>query len=285
MELVVQPADGAGVPRRGRQRVSVSGVQRSTGERFGVRLEPRQRRRHHVSRMASGRRRRVRVRGARSAEPRDYLRRPYADAHRSPDRPGAEHLAAAGRTRQHPHAADRTGPLFPRRSARALFRRQHAVEDVDRRPQLDANQPGSLTEDVRDSRQHRQVPQRTDGAADRARRHLCGGAVAARHQPHLGRHRRWIDSRDDRWRRALGRRHPLRSEAVREGVDHRRRAFQRARRVRGDQHAAPRRPAAAHLPHARRRQDVDAHHDRHPRRRHDQRRPRGSEEEGTALRR
>jgi hypothetical protein len=51
------------------QRVPVSRVRRTAGERIGVRREPRQRRDDHVPRMASGRRRGVRLRRARSARP------------------------------------------------------------------------------------------------------------------------------------------------------------------------------------------------------------------------
>ena len=55
--------------------------------------------------------------------------------------------------------------------------------------------------------------------------------------------------------------------------------------LRRGQHAAARRHEPAHLPHARRRQDVDGDRHRHPRRRAGQRRPRGSEAQGAALRR
>ena len=62
--------------------------------------------------------------------------------------------------------------------------------------------------------------------------------------------------------------------------------FDRARRVRRGQHAPPRRSAAAHLSHARRRQDLDADHERHlPDGAHDQRGARGSEAQGPAVRR
>ena len=66
---------GAVLPRGGRQRVSVSRLQRAAGERIGLRLEPRQLRRDHVSRLAAGRRRRIRLRRARSAQSRHRLRR------------------------------------------------------------------------------------------------------------------------------------------------------------------------------------------------------------------
>ena len=90
-----------------------------------------------------------------------------------------------------------------------------------------------------------------------ARRNLCGGALAAGCQSHLGGHRRRPDSRDRRWRPALERRHAAAAGAVREGFHSRRRALRRADRLRGHQHAAPGRHAAAHPAHARRRQDLD----------------------------
>ena len=48
---------------------------RTAGERLGLHLEPRQRRRHHLSRLASRGRDRVWLRRARSARPRRHLRR------------------------------------------------------------------------------------------------------------------------------------------------------------------------------------------------------------------
>ena len=52
-----------------------------------------------------------------------------------------------------------------------------------------------------------------------------------------------------------------------QGLHDRCRPLQPADGVRGDQHAAPRRSASAHLPHARRRQDVDGDRQRHSSRR------------------
>ena len=181
----------------------------------------------------------------------------------------------------------RTAPvrLLPGRSARDVLRVEHAVEDGDRRPELAADQPGPDAQDLGGAGEHRQVPQRRDGEADAARRHLHGRAVAARRQPHLGRHRRRADPRDRRRRRDLARRHAAGPEAVHEGVDHRRRPLRRADRLRRDQHAAARRPAPAHLPHARRRQDLDGDRQRHPRRRAGQRGARGPEAQGPAVRR
>ena len=59
-----------------RQRVPVSRLRRAAGQRIGVRREPRQRRRDHGPRLASGRRRGIRLRRARPAQSRHRLRRP-----------------------------------------------------------------------------------------------------------------------------------------------------------------------------------------------------------------
>ena len=57
LELLVQPADRPVLPRGRRQRVSLPRLQRSAGERIGLRVEPRQLRRHLGSRLGSRRRR------------------------------------------------------------------------------------------------------------------------------------------------------------------------------------------------------------------------------------
>ena len=67
VELLVQPAHRAALPRHDRQRVSVPRLRRPAGKRLGLRGEPRQRRADHVPRVAPGRRRGVRLRSARSA--------------------------------------------------------------------------------------------------------------------------------------------------------------------------------------------------------------------------
>ena len=55
LELLVQPADRAVLPRHHRQRVPLPGLRRPAGERLGLRLEPRQRRPDHLPRLAPGR--------------------------------------------------------------------------------------------------------------------------------------------------------------------------------------------------------------------------------------
>ena len=79
LEFLVQPADRADVSRVGRQCISLPSVRRPAGERFGVRGQPRQRWRDHLSRLASGGRRRVWICGGRSAQSGSGLRR-KADA-------------------------------------------------------------------------------------------------------------------------------------------------------------------------------------------------------------
>ena len=73
-------------------------------------------------------------------------------------------------------------------------------------------------------------------------------------------------------RRHLEGRHAAGRRPVGQGVGHRRRPLRSADRLRRRQHVAPRRSAAAHLPHARRRQDLDRDRQRHSRRRDGQRR-------------
>ena len=85
VEFLVQPAHRADVPRHRRQRVSLSRVRRPAGERLGLRLEPRQRRRDHLPRLASRRCRRIWIRRARSARSRHRLRR-QGDALQPPHR-------------------------------------------------------------------------------------------------------------------------------------------------------------------------------------------------------
>ena len=94
LELVVQPAHGAALSRERRQCVSLSAVQRTAGERLGLHLQPRQRWRDHLSRLASGGGGGVRLRRARSARSGYRLRR-QADALRPAHDPGAEHNAGA----------------------------------------------------------------------------------------------------------------------------------------------------------------------------------------------
>ena len=61
LEFLVQPADGAVLSRHHRQPVSLLGLWRAAGKRIGGHRQPRQRRRHHLSRMAPRGRRGIRL--------------------------------------------------------------------------------------------------------------------------------------------------------------------------------------------------------------------------------
>ena len=87
LELVVHAADRGALSRDGRQCLSVPGMRRTAGQRVRVRGEPGQRRTDHIPRLASGRRRRIRIRGARSARSRSGVRR-QGDEIRPPHRSG-----------------------------------------------------------------------------------------------------------------------------------------------------------------------------------------------------
>ena len=131
VELLVQPADRAALSRQHRQRLPLSRLQRPAGERLGVRREPRQRRPDHVPRMAPGRRRGIRLRRPRSAQPRHRLRRqdhalrPAHDAERrtsarSPEAAAVRHPRRARRR----YRTVRTQPVAfsPVDSAHAVLR-------------------------------------------------------------------------------------------------------------------------------------------------------------------
>ena len=183
----------------------VSRLRRPAGQRLGLRREPRQRRPDHVPRLASGRRRGVRLRRARSARSRlvyggkvtRYDRRTGQVSERRPVRAGA---VRRGRPRRAGYRTVRTQPVVfsHGRSARAVLRQQRAVEDDRRRHQLEADQPGPDAQDVGRAEERRQVrverATRERGAIG-ARVIYTIGAVVRGHQPHLGRHRRRRDPR------------------------------------------------------------------------------------------
>ena len=273
--------------RRGRQRLSLPRLQRPAGERLGRRREPRQRRPDHLPRVAPGRRRRVRLRRARPARPGHRLRRPERDPLRPAHRPGAERRPEAGPRRRTVRTVRTQPVLFSPVDPHILYLRRRT------RSGRRANGGQSWEQISPDlTRKTWEVPASVGkykdgnlGEAGPARRHLHRRPVVRRRQPHLGRHRRRPDPRDDGRRPALERRDAAAAHAVGQGLDHRRRPLRRPDRLRGHQHPPPRRHAAAHLPDARRRQDLDAHHQRHSRRRAGQRRPRGPEAQGPAVRR
>ena len=154
--------------------------------------QPRQRWRDHLARLASGGRRRIRLRRARSARSRHRLRR-QGDALRPAHRAGAKRRRRSALRRR------TTASSVP---SRCCFRR--SIRTCCTSPpthygppatagRLEADQPRPHAQDLGRSRQRRNLTQRRIGAAHATRRHLCGRAVVPRHQPHLGRHRRRTD--------------------------------------------------------------------------------------------
>ena len=199
VELVVQPADRAVLPRHHRQRVSLSRLRRAAGERLGVRPEPRRRRPDHVPRLAPGRRRGVRLRRARSARSRHHLRR-QGHALRPAHRPGRR---TSRRSRSAPATTDVCAPR------RSCFRPSIRACSTSR--------PTSLLKTTNGGQSWKQIsPDLTRRDSDRARRtsactrhaetararhprrHLHHRAVVPEGEHDLGRHRRRLDSRHAR---------------------------------------------------------------------------------------
>ena len=106
LELVVHAVDRRALSRDDRQRLSVPRLRRPAGQRLGVHREPRQRRTDHVPRMASGRRRGIRLRRARSARSRPDLRR-QGHALRPAHRAGLERRPGRRRARRQRRRARR----------------------------------------------------------------------------------------------------------------------------------------------------------------------------------
>ena len=144
------------VPHHDRQRVPVSRLRRPAGQRLGVRRQPRQRRRDHVPRVASRRRRGIRLRRARSARPRHRLWQ-QGDALRPADRPGVERRPVEGGRGGRPapgtpsYRKVRTQPLVFSMVDKqvAVLRHQRAVENDGRRHHLEADQPRPDAQDAR----------------------------------------------------------------------------------------------------------------------------------------
>ena len=99
LEQLVQPADRTALPPRRRQPFAVLDLRRTTGQRHRRDRQPHRLRRDHLARLASGRRRRARLRHPRSARSGHRLRlgprRPPV-ALECAQRRSAEHLAMAG---------------------------------------------------------------------------------------------------------------------------------------------------------------------------------------------
>ena len=227
VELLVQPADRADVPRQRRQRVPVSvcgGQQESGSACVASRGNDGA---DHVPRLASGRRRGVRLRRARSARSRHRLRR-QGHALRPAHRAGAERRAEAGARRRLPHAAHRAGRLLARSIRTCCSSRR--TRSGRRRPaaELDADQP-DLT------RKTWEVPPTSASTATPPTAQPTQRGVIYTIAPSpLDINRIWAGTDDGlihvdrRRRRALEGRHAAGAEAVDEGVDHRRRPLRRA---------------------------------------------------------
>ena len=123
--------------------------------------QPRQRRRDHLPRMASGRRRGIWLRRARSARPGHRLRR-QAHALRPPHRAGAEHRAEAA-SRPPTSASLRTAPVvFSPVDPHVLYFAANTLwKTRDGGRQLEADQPRPDAQDLGGARQRRQVSRRS----------------------------------------------------------------------------------------------------------------------------
>ena len=144
LELLVQPAHRAALPRRSPTAPSRTGSARAAGERLGLHLEPRQRRRDHLPRVAS-----------RSAS--------SSTATSRPTRSTPNIVYGAGRNevsrfhwdtgqvqnvtpiplRERTYRTERTEPIavLARRPASPLLRGQRALQDDGRRGDLESHQP------------------------------------------------------------------------------------------------------------------------------------------------
>ena len=214
--------------------------------------------------------------GARSAESRHRLRR--RSVTRFDRRTGqvsnvgpvpADVAAAAGAgTPAYRTGAHAAGRLLAGRQAHAVLREQRPVEDDRRRRSRWTRISPDLTRaDVRAAGERRQVRGSVAASPQRGVIYTIAPSYRRR-QPHLGRHRRRRHPRRPptaarTWKDVT----PPRLKPWAKVFNHRRGPLRRADRVRGGQHAAARRHAPAHLPHARRRQDVDGDRQRHPGRR------------------
>ena len=286
LELLVQPADRPALPRRGRQRLPLPRLQRPAGERLGRRPEPRQRRPHHLPRLAARRRRRVRLRRARPARPRHRLRRPGRHPLGPAHRPGPERSAPAS-----PGAAPTGGPSGPSpSSSRPSIRARSFFAANTLWKTRDGGQSWTrISPDL--TRKTWEVPAavgkyRDDPSAKPSRR----GVIYTVAPSYVDANVIWAGTDDGlihvttdgglNWTDVtppqLG---PWAKVSL---IDAGR--FDRQDRLRRGQHPPPRRPAAAHLPHPRRRQDLDRDRRRHPGRGADQRRPRGPGAPRPALR-
>ena len=178
VELLVQPVDRGALSRDDRQRVSVSRVRRPAGQRLGVRREPRQRRRDHGARVASGRRSRS------TATPRPIRSIPTsstaarsrattgAPAQVSNVVPPAAVARRGGRAPARRLRTVRTQPVvFSQVDPHALFFGNNVLwKTIDGGDQLDADQSRPHAQDARRAEERRQVRVERASARRRQRR-------------------------------------------------------------------------------------------------------------------
>ena len=173
-----------------------------------------------------------------------------------------QNVAPAAAARRRTTASLRTAPVLfsPVDPHTLYFAVEHRLEDDERRHELDADQPGPHARDVG------RVPPNVGkyygtpaAQATQPRRDLHPRAVARSTINRI-----WAGTDDGlihvtrdggkTWTNVT----PPDLARVEQGLADRRVALRTRYGVRRDQHAPPRRPAAAHLSHPRRRQDVDA---------------------------
>ena len=185
LELLVQPADRAVLSRLDRQPLPVPRLRRPAGERVGRRLEPRQRRRDHVPRVAS-----------RSAWRSTATSRPIRST------PASSTAASSRATTRRPGQIQNVGPV-PLRGAKDRFDRTAPVlfSPADPRVLFFASQvlykttnggetwetisPDLTREDPGTSRRA-SATSRTRTKREASRRHLLDRAVTARTPPRSG---------------------------------------------------------------------------------------------------
>ena len=219
LEFLVQPADGAALPRHCRQFFPLPRLRGAAGERLRLHFHPRQRRRDHFSRMASGRRDRIWLCGARSAAIPTSSTARAATKFRNFIGPPAK-----CRTSRRSRCAIRnTAPTAPSRSmfspvdphmlyyaTNVLFKTTDGGNSWQTiSPDLTREHPGHSSQ-----RWHA-------GAKDRrrqtARRDLCARALVQDAEHHLGGHRRRPDLDHERRRKKLDRHHSARTDRVEQG--------------------------------------------------------------------
>ncbi len=179
VELLVQPANGAVLPREHGQRVSLPRLRRPAGERIGVRREPG--RRADRSRCATGTPVGAEEYGYIAPDPNDPDIVYGGKLTRYDRRTGQAQDVMPPRGAELPRAAHGAGALLADRARHAVLRREHVVEDHERRaaagrqisPDLSRGTLGGAGD-------RRRLSRHAGGHAHPARRDLHGRAVVHR---------------------------------------------------------------------------------------------------------